>query len=109
MPRISLQPLVAKRLVRLLASDDEFRNFFISDTRAALANIGHIPDDPAELDAFLQICFNNVQLASREEISSAESEIFAMLTAGTGYSVPMLEAGRHLRTLKAVPSATEAA
>lgn len=81
----------------------------MSDTRAALASVGHVPDDADELDAFLQICFNNVRLASREEISSAESEIFAMLTAGTGYSVPMLEAGKHGRTLKADALITDAA
>lgn len=109
MPRMTLEPLVAKRLIALLASDDSFRTRFITDTGAALASVGHVPEDPAELDAFLRLCFNDVKLASREEISGAQAEIFSMLTIGTAFNVPMMEAGNHVRALKDVVNSSSKA
>ncbi|SNT83745.1 MULTISPECIES: NHLP-related RiPP peptide [unclassified Stenotrophomonas] len=101
MPRLTLEPMVAQRLVNLLATDDEFRNCFMSDTGAALKAVGHAPQDPAEFDAFLRLCCKEVKLASREQILSARSEILAMLTTGTAYTVPMMEAGHPARNLRA--------
>lgn len=94
MPMLKLEPSAAKRLVHLLATDDQFRHSFVHDTEQAILSVGHIPESAEELRAFVTQCCANVVLAEKQSIAKAQAEIFAMLTSGTGYYVPMLEHGR---------------
>ncbi len=93
MPTLTLSLPVARTLVHRLATDDTFRQLFASDTAAAILLAGHVPSDPAELQQFVQDCCSNICLAEKGVIAQAEDQIIAMLTSGTGYSVPMLEDG----------------
>lgn len=101
MPTLTLDLSVAKTLVHRLATDDEFRHLFTTDTEAAILQAGHVPTDPVELVQFVADCCADIRLADKEVIALAEEEIIAMLTCGTGYSVPMLEDGQGTpRTLR---------
>ncbi|KAF1013464.1 MAG: hypothetical protein GAK31_03613 [Stenotrophomonas maltophilia] len=84
---------MAQTLVHRLATDDTFRHLFTTDTAAALLLAGHVPGNPAELQQFVEECCSNISLADKSVIAQAEDQIIAMLTSGTGYSVPMLEDG----------------
>lgn len=94
MPMLKLEPSAAKRLVDLLATDDQFRHRFVNDTEQAILSIGHVPSSAEELSAFVKNCCTNVVLAEKPVIAKAQAEIFAMLTTGTAFIVPMLEYGR---------------
>lgn len=94
MPMLKLAPSAAKRLVDLLSTDDAFRHLFVTDTESAILTVGHLPEDREELTAFVKQCCANVVLAEKQDIANAQPEIFAMLTTGTGFNVPMLEYGR---------------
>jgi len=87
MPTLTLSLPVAQTLVHQLATDDTFRHLFSTDTAAALLS------NPAELQQFVDECCKNICLADKAVIAQAEDQIIAMLTSGTGYSVPMLEDG----------------
>ncbi|WP_099540253.1 NHLP-related RiPP peptide [Stenotrophomonas maltophilia] len=83
MPTLTLSLPVARTLVQL----------FATDTAAAILLAGHVPSNPADLQQFVQDCCKNICLAEKDVIAQAEEQIIAMLTSGTGYSVPMLEDG----------------
>ncbi|MEE7545818.1 putative modified peptide [Xanthomonas sp. Kuri4-1] len=101
MPTLKLEPTVASTLIELLATDDIFRQLFVSDTAAALLQAGHVPAEGEDLQAFVQACCQNIQLADKATIAGARDEISTMLTNGTSYNVPMLEEGADgTRTLK---------
>lgn len=93
MPTLTLSLPVARTLVQRLATDDTFRQLFATDTAAAILLAGHVPSDLADLQQFVQDCCKNICLAEKDVIAQAEDQIIAMLTSGTGYSVPMLEDG----------------
>jgi len=93
MPTLTLSLPVAQTLVHQLATDDTFRHLFSTDTAAALLLAGHVPSNPAELQQFVEECCKNICLADKAVIAQAEDQIIAMLTSGTGYSVPILEDG----------------
>lgn len=93
MPTLKLEAAAAKRLVQLLSTDDAFRERFVTDTAAALRDAGHQPESEEALDAFVKECCCHITLADKNSIAKAQKEIFAMLTAGTAYTVPMLEHG----------------
>lgn len=93
MPTLTLELSVARSLVQRLATDDAFRDLFVTDTEAAILEAGHVPQDPAELTQFVTDCCADITLADKDVIAQAEDQIVAMLTSGTGYSVPMLEDG----------------
>jgi len=101
MPTLKLEPAAAKRLVQLLSTDDDFRERFVNDTAQAILETGHVPESEQALTDFVMQCCCNIKLADKDSIAKAQQEIFAMLTSGTGYNVPMLEHGRDKpRTLR---------
>lgn len=93
MPRLKLEPAVAARLVDRLATDDAFRERFVTDTAASLHEVGHIADVD-ELNAFIEKCFFGVKLADKVTISAARQEIHAMLVKGGNHSIPALDANQ---------------
>ncbi|MCS4235191.1 NHLP-related RiPP peptide [Stenotrophomonas rhizophila] len=101
MPTLKLEAASAKRLVELLSTDDAFRERFVTDTAQAILDTGHVPESDAALHDFVKQCCSNIRLADKDSIAKAQKEIFAMLTSGTGYNVPMLEHGKGApRTLR---------
>lgn len=93
MPTLKIEPRVAARLIDLLSSDDAYRERFMTDTAAALLDIGHVADI-AELNAFVSTCFFGVVLADKEVIAGARNEMLAMLATGGHQSVPALDANQ---------------
>jgi len=84
---------VARRLVDLLSTDDEFRALFSANPGEALLAVGFDSQrQPAEWEV-LRVCFAVTALASKEVIAAARHEINLMLTSGLGQLVPALDAG----------------
>jgi len=99
MPTLKLEASTASKLIELLSSDDNFRELFATDTLAALGKVGQAPNK--ELEAFVAQCCSKVQLADKSKIAGAKAQIAGMLTSGTNYTIPMLDAGfDDTRTLK---------
>ena len=81
----------AIKLVDLLATSDEFRDVFMRDTRAALETWQF---DQHTQDFFWWDCRIGIrQLASKEVIAAARTEILSMLTAGLSQVSPKLDSG----------------
>ncbi len=101
MPTLKLEPAVASNLIDLLSQNDAFRALFMTDTLAALAQAGYVPQPGDDIQAFAEQCLAGVQLAEKEVIASARDDINTMLTSGTNHIVPALDAGyTGERTLK---------
>ncbi|MEA9579391.1 NHLP-related RiPP peptide [Xanthomonas nasturtii] len=101
MPTLKLDPAVASKLIDLLSTDDAFRALFVSDTLAALQQVGHVAAPEDDLEAFVRDCASSIQLADKDVIASAREQINTMLTSGTSHIVPQLDAGYDgSRTLK---------
>jgi putative modified peptide len=62
---------VVDRLLGRLESDDDFRELFRTDPRAALAQIGHLPAEDAGIAEGIWACCVTQNLASKEEIRNA--------------------------------------
>jgi len=98
-----LDPALADRLLDLLSTDDLFRERFQRDHLAALRTIGYESPTPGQMTACGSLPaaqpepFRDCRvqdLASKEIISAARSEIKAMLTHGLAQTTPKLDA-RH--------------
>lgn len=71
----SMDPAVVDELLDRLSSDDDFRDLFASDPRAALAEVGHVADANDPL-----LCAQTTTLASKEEIAAARAALQEHLT-----------------------------
>lgn len=75
----ALQPLSddqALELLQRLGHDDGFRERFVADTRAALAEIGYGPaQNAAPGDSGLWSCMSTTSLASKQEIAAAHATL----------------------------------
>lgn len=97
-----MEASIADRLLDLLSSDDAFRARFQQSPRDALEAIGYQSPAPAKMTACgavplplpeaLVDCRVN-ELATKEAISAARSEILAMLTSGLAQTAPQLDTG----------------
>lgn len=96
-----MDPRIADRLLDLLSTDDGYRSRFQQDPRAALSEIGYEAPPPgmmtacgtlplAEPEALIDCRVND--LAPREVIAAARTEIRAMLTRGLSQDAPKLDA-----------------
>jgi putative modified peptide len=100
----SLEPKIIDRLLDLLGDSDKFRELFQQSPATALELIGHVEPDAAERPATDSVtaestgavsiasCLNVTQLASKEVIRSARSELRTMFLRGLGQISPLLEA-----------------
>ncbi|MGO1071092.1 NHLP-related RiPP peptide [Lysobacter sp. CA199] len=103
-------PIVADELLKLLSSDDKFRQTFHDNPVAALASLGHTPavDLPKRggdaQTAFA--CMETKSIAPKEEILAARVELLAYLTAGGNHTSPhAFEAGLIMAALQRKPQA----
>src|SRR5690348_8264749 len=86
-PPAPLHPNVARKLLDLLSTDDDFRDLFQRDAHAALVQAGYVPphgSDPAQASAIsggdcLQLSGTN-QLASKEQIARDRAKLEALTT-----------------------------
>ncbi len=90
---------IADRLLDLLSTDDSFRARFQEDHLSALSTLGYAPPKAQMTACGLTLSkpepFADCKvhdLASKEVISSARSEIKAMLVKGLAHNVPQLDA-----------------
>lgn len=93
---------LADKLLELLGDSDKFRDLFQEDPRAALEQIGYkasdekrgaaSPDTPATSQLSLAGCIGVQQLASKDSIRSAQSELKTMLLRGLSQTSPGLDA-----------------
>ncbi|MCC5069844.1 NHLP-related RiPP peptide [Xanthomonas campestris pv. raphani] len=72
-----LQPDAAHKLLDLLATDDEFRDLFKNDPKAALIQVGHPAEEAELLAAQLKV----ETLADKAAIAQARDDIHANLTS----------------------------
>jgi putative modified peptide len=68
MSSFKLPAPVVDRLLDRLGNDDAFREFFVADTRAALASIGFEPAADRSVTQGLWFCVSVDHLASKETI-----------------------------------------
>ncbi|MDG2523885.1 NHLP-related RiPP peptide [Stenotrophomonas sp. HITSZ_GD] len=94
MSTIRFEENVARSLVRLLATDDEFRLAFSVDPVTALQRQGLSPVEGYESMRLNGRCLLVDRLASKEAIEQAGTEIDRMLTSGISQIAPALDAGR---------------
>jgi len=96
-----LDPALADRLLDLLSTDDLFRERFQRDHLAALRTIGYESPTPGQMTACGLVAnaqpeaFRDCkvqELASKEDILAARTEIKAMLTRGLAQNTPQLDA-----------------
>lgn len=103
MSKIRFDESVARALVHLLASDDDFRAAFSADPVSALEQHGLSPVDGYESARSNARCLMVAKLASKDEIREASQEIDTMLISGISQITPALDAGHGIsRELKAV-------
>lgn len=97
-----LDARLADRLLDLLSTDDAYRARFQDDPRAALIEIGYRSPAPAKMTAdgtvpvappetLIDCKVEN--LAPKEVIQAARSDIRAMLLRGLAQQTPQLDAG----------------
>jgi putative modified peptide len=95
-----LDPALADRLLDLLSTDDLFRERFQRDHLAALRTIGYESPTPGQMTACGLVAnaqpeaFRDCkvqELASKEVIAAARSEIKAMLMTGLAQTTPNLD------------------
>lgn len=86
-PPAPLHPNVARRLLDLLSTDDDFRDLFQRDAHAALLQAGYVPPhgtEPAQASALsgadcLQLSGTD-QLASKEQIARDRAKLESATT-----------------------------
>jgi putative modified peptide len=86
-PPAPLNPNVARKLLDLLSTDDDFRELFQRDAHAALVQAGYVPpqgSDPAQASALsggncLQLSGSD-QLASKERIAQDRAKLESLTT-----------------------------
>ena len=100
-----LEARIADRLLDLLSTDDGFRDRFQRDHLSALAEIGYVPQEPGAMTACGLVVaaqpepFGDckvTQLAPKDAIAAARSEIRTMLLRGLDQTTPRLDAGTNL-------------
>lgn len=69
-PPPALQPHVARKLLDLLSSDDDFRDLFRRDAHAALLEAGH--EVPAGTPPSAATCADCMQLGAADRLASKE-------------------------------------
>lgn len=83
---------VIDTLLKMLATDDAFRSFFVADPRGALASIGHVTEerirgiageDPA-------MCCQVDQLASKETIAATAAHLRSQMLIFNPFMCPGL-------------------
>lgn len=108
-PTAALDAAIADRLLELLGTDDLFRERFQRDHLEALRSIGYESPEAGRMTAcgmttaaqpepFADCRVQN--LASKEAIRAARSEIKDMLTQGLSQTTPKLDAGPGRARLK---------
>lgn len=91
-----MEPQIADKLLELLSSDDEFRDLFVRDRVAALAQVGY----PEPANATIE-CTSVSGIASKEEIAAAREELQRHLTSSASLTNPhCFEAGKIAETLR---------
>lgn len=90
---MKFEPIVARKLVELLSTDDRFRGQFCSDPSSALIDSGLLPIGGVDSVRAHHRCIMVGELASKADILAAQSEIDRMLTHGIGQITPALDAG----------------
>lgn len=83
---------VVRRLIDRLSSDDVFRAQFVREPGSALLQVGFDAEKHPESWKALSVCFLVGELASKDSILAARSEIDTMLTSGVNQIVPALDA-----------------
>jgi putative modified peptide len=72
------EPIIDTLLDRL-GNDDAFRDFFVADTRGALASLGFAPALDASVTRGLWFCLAVDRLASKEDIRRGREELRCQL------------------------------
>lgn len=86
-------PEVADKLLDKLSSDDDFRELFQKNPRAALRQVGHeTPDNTRDLKGSDPVlcCYNLNGLASKEQIRAGRDKLRGFLTSAlpqTGFDL----------------------
>jgi putative modified peptide len=75
MSSFKLPAPIIDRLLDRLGNDDEFRDFFVADTRAALASIGFEPAADQSVTKGLWFCLAVDHLASKEAIRESRAAL----------------------------------
>lgn len=88
----TLPAKVVDQLLELLGSDDAFRERFQENPVAAFAEIGYVPEASSEsagrpVEGQTLYCMTASQLASKEEIQQARTELKSYLTAQANHIV----------------------
>lgn len=102
-PRLSRE--VADHLLLLLSTDDDFRDLFSTDVKAALALVGYTavyPSGPRAQPGAGEplFCMTATSLAPKEEIAAARDQLLVFLTQFTDHRVVFsFEAGEVARTV----------
>jgi putative modified peptide len=95
-----LEPKIVDRLLDLLGDSDKFRELFQSDPAAALELVGHqepiaaakVLTASATGSGSITGCISVNQLASKETIQTARTELRSMLLSGLSQTAPQLDA-----------------
>jgi putative modified peptide len=74
---------VADKLLDKLSSDDDFRDLFQKDPRAAVAKVGHVtPEaDVGKAGVDPVMCLSGAKLASKEDIRKARGKLQDQLSS----------------------------
>jgi putative modified peptide len=75
MSSFKLPEPIIDRLLDRLGNDDAFRDFFVADTRAALASIGFEPAADGSVTKGLWFCLAVDHLASKEAIRGSRAAL----------------------------------
>lgn len=87
-----LPPDVTDRLLDRLSSDDEFRDLFSRDPRAALAAVGHAEAaDPSQSEG-PWVCMHGEGLPSKAQIAQTRDALRERMTTDVGLVIFKLEA-----------------
>jgi putative modified peptide len=84
---------IASTLLDKLGSDDQFRNTFACDPRAALASLGFVEAADPSISRGIWMCMTVNELASKAVIQAGAAEMKVQLAVKAGvYSPFVLEA-----------------
>ena len=105
--KTKLDPMVARRLLDLLSSDDAFRDLFKSDPMGALIEAGHVFPANQKAGGLGEVhffpglfCYLVGELASKEEIAATRELIYSHLMSKTDHTIIFaFESGKIASTL----------
>jgi len=75
MSAFKLPEPVIDRLLDKLGHDDAFRDYFVADTRGALASLGFAPAADSSITKGIWFCLSVDQLASKETIRKSRKAL----------------------------------